>query len=74
MKIMLISNDGAGFAGHVEVMDNTTVGALFTQRMGTEANPNNYTIRVNRQPATFDQVLRPDDRVAFAPSKVAGAA
>ena len=73
MRIMFINNDGGGFADHIEVADGTTVAALFGQRApGRKAD--DFLIRVNRQPATADQVLCEGDRVSFTPTKIEGAA
>jgi hypothetical protein len=35
--------------------------------------PHNYLIRVNRLPASADQVLHEQDRVSFTPTKIEGA-
>ncbi len=72
MKILFINNDGAGFADHIEIADGTTVEQLFRKRVN-EGNPADYLIRVNRQPASSDQVLQPGDRVSFTPTKIEGA-
>ena len=73
MKVLLISNDAGGFAHHVNVPDVTTVQQMFERHVGV-FHPNNYLIRVNRQPATADQLLRDGDRVSFTPMKIEGAA
>ncbi|MFU7557540.1 MoaD/ThiS family protein [Roseiconus sp. JC912] len=72
MKVLLISNDAGGFAEHVELSASTTVKQLFERHIGA-FNPNNYLIRVNRQPATSDQLLCDGDRVSFTPLKIEGA-
>ena len=72
MQIMYINNDGAGFADQIHVDDGTTVSKLFTQRV-PHGRTSDYLIRVNRQPATSDQVLQPGDRVSFTPTKIEGA-
>jgi sulfur carrier protein ThiS len=72
MKILYINNDGGGFADHIDVPEGTTVRALFQQRVGSD-KPENYLIRVNRQPASADQVLQEGDRVTFTPTKIEGA-
>ena len=72
MQILYINNDGAGFADHIHVDDGTTVAKLFTQRV-PHARASDYLIRVNRQPATSDQVLQAGDRVSFTPTKIEGA-
>ena len=72
MRVLYINNDGGGFADHIEVADGTSVAALFEQRLpGRE--PADYQIRVNRQPAAADQVLREGDRVSVTPVKIEGA-
>ena len=72
MRITYINQEGQGFAGWLEVEEGTTVPQLFHQKMGESADPNDYTIRVNRQDATADQVLVAGDRVSITPRKVEG--
>lgn len=73
MKILLINNDGGGFADHIEVAEGITVSTLFKQQCPNR-KATDYLIRINRQPAGADQVLQPGDRVSFTPTKVEGAA
>lgn len=73
MKLFFINNDGGGFADTIEADDGITVGRLFAQRMSGR-KPADFLIRVNRQPATSDQVLQPGDRISFTPTKIEGAA
>jgi hypothetical protein len=73
MRILFINNDGGGFADHIDVPDSTTVQQLFADRVPF-GKPENYLIRVNRQPATADQPLQPGDRVSVTPTKIEGAA
>jgi sulfur carrier protein ThiS len=63
---MYINNNGSGYADYIEVAQGTTVAALFDERV-PGGNPHDYLIRVNRQPATADQVLCEGDRVSFTP-------
>lgn len=72
MKILVINNDGGGFADYLEVADDTTVEQLVGQQIGS-AKPENYLIRVNRQPCAPDQLLQPGDRVSITPTKIEGA-
>ena len=72
MKILLINNDGAGFADYIDVQDNTSVQDLFNQRIGA-AQESNYLIRVNRLPVPRDQVLQEGDRISITPTKIEGA-
>lgn len=73
MQILFINNDGGGFAAPLELSDGTTVGQLFSQRV-PRGRPEDYLIRVNRQPTTADAVLTPGDRVSVTPLKIEGAA
>ena len=72
MRVLFINNDGGGFADHIEVPEGTTVAALFAERLPGR-QPEDYLIRVNRQPVEADQVLRDGDRVSMTPSKIEGA-
>lgn len=72
MQILLINNDGGGFADHIEIQEGTTVRQLFEERIGSKS-PHNYLIRVNRQPVNSQQVLQPGDRVSITPTKIEGA-
>lgn len=72
MRILAINNDGGGFADYVEVSEGTTVRQLFDQQI-RHAHPEDYLIRVNRQPVPPDQVLQEGDRVSFTPTKIEGA-
>ena len=72
MVILYINNDGGGFADHIEIAEGTSVTALFEQRISS-GKPNDYLIRVNRQPVASDYVLQDGDRVSFTPVKIEGA-
>jgi hypothetical protein len=72
MKVLFINNDGGGFADYIEVSEGTTIAVLFQQRM-PHGKPQDYLIRVNRQPVGADCVLQPQDRVSFTPNKIQGA-
>lgn len=73
MHVLLINNDGGGFADHVEVAEGTTVLQLFQKHLPTR-RPEDFLIRVNRQPAARDEALKPADRVSITPIKIEGAA
>jgi hypothetical protein len=72
MRIMFVNNDGGGFADNIELPHGTTVEELFERQM-RQAKPQDYLIRVNRQPAARDQVLIEGDRVSITPTKIEGA-
>jgi hypothetical protein len=72
MKILYINNDGGGFADHIDVKDGLTVEQFFEQRM-PERRPEDYLIRVNRQPTARDQQLQEGNRVSITPTKIEGA-
>ena len=72
MKILFINNDGGGFADRIDVETGTNVQTLFEQRLpGRKAG--DYLIRVNRLPASNDQLLQEGDRVSMTPTKIEGA-
>lgn len=71
MKILYINNDGGGFADYIETAPDMTVSRLFAERIG--GRPQDYLIRVNRQPASADHRLQEGDRVSFTPVKIEGA-
>ena len=73
MQVLVINNDGGGFADRVEVPEGTTVIELF-RRTVKHRGPEDYLIRVNRQPAARDEPLREGDRVSVTPLKIEGAA
>ena len=72
MKILYINNDGGGFADHIEVEEGLTVQTFFEKRL-PQGRPQDYLIRVNRQPAAADQVLQEGDRISVTPTKIEGA-
>ncbi len=72
MKILFINNNGAGFADHVEIAAGTSVQKLFAERI-SQGRPQDYLIRVNRQPVAADQVLQEGDRVTITPVRIEGA-
>ena len=72
MQILFINNDGSGFADQIQIAEGTTVQALFQQRV-PHGRPQDYLIRVNRQPSTAGSVLLEGDRVSITPTKIEGA-
>ena len=71
MNILLINNDGGGFADYVEVEAGTTVDQFVQKHVASK--PSNYLIRVNRQPVPADQTLQEGDRISITPTKIEGA-
>ena len=72
MKILWINNDGGGFADYVNVNEGTTVKSFFSEKL-RDCNPEDYLIRVNRQPVASDYALQEGDRVTMTPTKIEGA-
>ena len=72
MRLFFINNDGGGFADTIEVADGTSITQLFEQRL-PHGKPDDYLIRVNRQPVAADHVLGEGDRVSVTPTKIEGA-
>jgi len=73
MRLLFINNDGGGFADYVNVTEGMTVGQFFEEQMPGR-KPDDYLIRVNRQPVSRDYVLQENDRVTLTPTKIEGAA
>ena len=73
MRIMFLNNDGGGFADYIEAPQGTTVEKLFYQQF-PDRIPEDFLIRVNRQPVPKDYVIQEGDRVTVTPSKIEGAA
>jgi hypothetical protein len=71
-RILYINNDGGGFADYIEVAEGMTADKLFAEKV-PHGKPQDYLIRVNRQPAAAAQVLHEGDRVSFTPVKIEGA-
>lgn len=71
-KVLYVNNDGGGFADYVQIAEGTTVQQFFAERV-PHGKPQDYLIRVNRQPVAADQVLQDGERVSFTPIKIEGA-
>ncbi len=72
MRILFVNNDGGGYADYIEVAQGTTVDKFFTKQL-PDRKPEDYLIRVNRQPVPKDHVLQEGERVSFTPVKIEGA-
>ena len=73
MKVLLLNNDGAGFADYVDAEPGTTIQQFLEQKL-PNYQPGDLLIRVNRQPVPQDYVLQDGDRVSATPVKIQGAA
>ena len=73
MRILFIDNEGGGFADYLHVDAGMKVEELFKEKMPGR-KPEDYLIRVNRQPVARDCILQENDRVTFTPLKIEGAA
>lgn len=73
MKVLVISNTGAGYAREVDCESNLKVSDLFKREMPTSSKSSDFIIRVNRLPCTSDQALQNGDRISITPLKVEGA-
>ena len=71
-KCLYLNNDGSGFADYVEVPEGTTVDQFFAERV-PHGKPQDYLIRVNRQPVAANQILQEGDRISVTPTKIEGA-
>ena len=56
MKILFLNHDGGGFADHIDIEEGMTVETLFEARM-KDARPEDYLIRVNRQPCSSEPAI-----------------
>ncbi len=73
MRLLYINNDGGGFADYVDVTEGITVEQFFKDKMQGR-KPDDFLIRVNRQPVSREYVLKEGDRVTVTPTKIEGAA
>jgi hypothetical protein len=72
MKILLVNNEGAGFADYKEISDGLSVSDLFRQEMG-DRSPDDFMVRVNREQVSGDRMLVEGDRVTITPTNIEGA-
>ncbi len=73
MQILMINNDGGGFADHMDISEGTTIAQLFADKLPSRTTED-YLIRVNRQPIPREYILQDGDRVTITPTKIEGAA
>lgn len=73
MQILMINNDGGGFADHMDINEGTTIAQLFADKLPSRTTAD-YLIRVNRQPIPREYILQDGDRVTITPIKIEGAA
>jgi sulfur carrier protein ThiS len=72
MRVLYINNDGGGFADHIDISEGITVEQFFQEQMPGR-KPQDYLIRVNRQPVSRDMALKEGDRITITPLKIEGA-
>ena len=72
LRILLVNNDGSGFADYTEVRPGTTAGELFRAQM-RDHNADDFLIRVNRERVASGYELQQGDRVTITPTKIEGA-
>ena len=73
MRILLIDNAAGGCTEWIDDVERgMTLGDLF-RRVKPRESRDNYTLRVNRNPADDSTVLRDSDRVSMMPNKIEGA-
>ena len=72
MKVLYINNDGAGFADYIDVEPGLTVARFFELKV-PDGRPEDYLIRVNRQPVAADARLQEGNRGSITPTKIEGA-
>ena len=72
MQVLMINNEGAGFADFINVEAGMTVEQLFTEQVKS-GNPDDFLIRVNRLPTHREQVLQEGDRISITARKIEGA-
>ena len=72
MRLLYINNDGGGFADYVDVTEGITVEQFFKDEMQGR-KPDDFLIRVNRQPVPREYILKEGDRVTVTPTKIEGA-
>ena len=68
-RVALLSNAAPDYGGPFRF---SPVGALFEQQLPGRS-PEDYLIRVNRQPVARDHALQEGDRVTMTPTKIQGA-
>jgi len=72
MKVMLVNNDGEGVAGYVDVEEGTTLNELLRSELNGR-DPDNYMVRVDREPRDGNYELREGNRVTITPKNIEGA-
>jgi sulfur carrier protein ThiS len=72
MQILLINNNGGGFADHIDVDEGTSVSTLVAEKIPGRKH-SDYLIRVNRLPVSAEQILQAGDRLSITPVKIEGA-
>ena len=69
-EVQLVNNDGGGFSEKHAVTEGTTIASFLEGRLDRDLK--SYKIRLNSQPAAFDDVLTPNSRIVCTPLKIDG--
>ena len=72
MKVVVINNDGSGFADNMLVEDGAVISTVVTRTIGSRPITD-YIILVNRETPTADQILYEGDKITITPKKIIGA-
>ena len=72
MTILVVNNNGGGFAERMDVPDGCTISGLMDCYL-EDVSASNSVIRVNRSPVEEGYVLQPGDKVTVTPTKIDGA-
>ncbi len=73
IKVYFLNGDGSGWADPHEVADGTTVGQIFSSKMGARSKAEDFQIRVNREIVSAHDILEDGDTVSITPRKIEGA-
>lgn len=72
MNVLFLNNEGEGFAKRLDLPEETTLESILKEQID-EFRPDNYVIRVNREPQPANYILKDGDRVSASPRKIEGA-
>ena len=74
INVLFVNNEGGGLAEYVPTEEGTTIQDFLVDALATDkASLTNYLIRLNREEASADTVLKDKDRVTATPKAIKGA-